>query len=70
MAQEYYFLSDLHLGGDGELEHCDFGDELVAFLKELEARGGDAELIIGGDLFGFWELTGVAGLFVRSVREA
>ena len=35
MAKEYYFLSDLHLGGDGELEHCDFAEEFVAFLKEL-----------------------------------
>ncbi len=62
MAQDYYFLSDLHLGGDGELQHCDFIEEFVAFLKELESKGGDTELIIGGDLFGFWELTTVDGI--------
>ncbi|MEO8667773.1 MAG: metallophosphoesterase [Bauldia sp.] len=62
MAKEYYFLSDLHLGGDGELEHCDFAEEFVAFLKELAAKDADTELIIGGDLFGFWELTRVQGL--------
>ena len=36
MASEYYFLSDLHFGGDGELQHCDFADEFIAFLKELD----------------------------------
>lgn len=61
MATEYYFLSDLHFGGDGELQHCDFADEFIAFLKELETKEGDAELIIGGDVFGFWELTTVEG---------
>ncbi len=38
MATELYFLSDLHLGGDGELQHCDFAEEFIAFLKELAAR--------------------------------
>ena len=62
MAKSTYFLSDLHLGGDGELKHCDFSGELVAFLKELASSGPDTELIIGGDLFGFWETTSVEGL--------
>ncbi|MBN8995881.1 MAG: metallophosphoesterase [Rhizobiales bacterium] len=57
MARQYYFLSDLHFGGDGELMHCDFSDEFVAFLDGLGRNGEDAELIIGGDTFGFWELT-------------
>jgi UDP-2,3-diacylglucosamine pyrophosphatase LpxH len=61
VAGNYYFLSDLHLGGDGELRHCDFADEFVAFLKELATKGDDSELIIGGDLFGFWETTTVQG---------
>ena len=61
MASEYYFLSDLHLGGDGELQQCDFATEFVTFLRELAAKGGDTELIIGGDMFGFWELTTVDG---------
>jgi len=61
VAGDYYFLSDLHLGGDGELEHCDFVDEFVSFLKELATKGNDTELIIGGDLFGFWETTTVQG---------
>ena len=62
MATEYYFVSDLHLGGDGELRHCDFVPEFVQFLRELEVRGGEAELIIAGDTFGFWELTSVTGI--------
>lgn len=61
MARQYYFLSDLHLGGDGELQHCDFTDEFIAFLDGLGRNGEDAELIIGGDTFGFWELTTAEG---------
>jgi len=61
VARDYYFLSDLHLGGDGELEHCDFVDEFVSFLKELATKDSDTELIIGGDLCGFWETTTVQG---------
>jgi len=61
VASDYYFLSDLHLGGDGELRHCDFAEEFIAFLRELTDKGGDCELIIGGDLLGFWETTTVAG---------
>lgn len=60
-AREYYFVSDLHLGGDGDLQHCDFANEFVAFLKKLSSKGGDIELIVGGDTFGFWELTTVEG---------
>ncbi len=62
MAADYYFLSDLHLGGDGELKTCDFAGEFVAFLKQLADKGGDTELIVGGDTFGFWELTTVTGV--------
>ena len=61
MAQVLYFVSDLHFGGDGELRHCDFAREFVAFLKELEAKPEDVELIIAGDTFGFWETTTVKG---------
>ncbi|MCB1495735.1 MAG: metallophosphoesterase [Bauldia sp.] len=61
-APDYYFLSDLHLGGDGALQHCDFAAEFIAFLRALEDKGTDSELIIGGDTFGFWELTTVEGI--------
>lgn len=61
MAREYYFLSDLHLGGDGELQHCDYADELIAFLASLTEKAGDIELVIAGDTFGLWELTTVDG---------
>lgn len=61
MASVYYFVSDLHFGGDGELRHCDYADEFIAFLKDLAARDEDAELIIAGDTFGFWEFTTVHG---------
>ena len=62
MAQKYYFVSDLHMGGDGELQHCDYTAEFIAFLKELEKESPDTELLIVGDTFGFWELTLVHGI--------
>jgi len=61
MAEVLYFVSDLHFGGDGELRHCDFAGEFIAFLDALETAGEDAELIIAGDTFGFWETTTVKG---------
>jgi hypothetical protein len=36
LAQKYYFVSDLHMGGDGQLQHCDYATEFIEFLKELE----------------------------------
>ncbi|MGE0792974.1 MAG: metallophosphoesterase [Candidatus Woesearchaeota archaeon] len=55
MSKEYYFISDLHIGL-GEFEKvCAFENELIKFLKSLEEKT-TAELIIVGDLFGFWEL--------------
>jgi UDP-2,3-diacylglucosamine pyrophosphatase LpxH len=61
LARKYYFVSDLHMGGDGQLQHCDYAKEFIAFLKELEQEGADTELLIIGDTFGFWELTLVHG---------
>lgn len=57
MVKEYYFISDLHIGGDGEMNVCDYEDELTIFLKELESKNKETELIILGDMFGFWEIT-------------
>ena len=61
MAQKYYLISDLHMGGDGKLQHCDYTAEFIAFLKGLQKESLDTELIIIGDTFGFWELTLVQG---------
>jgi UDP-2,3-diacylglucosamine pyrophosphatase LpxH len=61
VSQKYYFVSDLHMGGDGRLQHCDYAAEFIAFLKQLETEGPDTELLIVGDTFGFWELTLVHG---------
>ncbi|ELZ46166.1 metallophosphoesterase [Halorubrum coriense DSM 10284] len=61
MADVYYFISDLHVGGDEQLRQVDFLDELLAFLGDLEERDEDAELIINGDAFGLWEFTEVEG---------
>jgi UDP-2,3-diacylglucosamine pyrophosphatase LpxH len=61
-TQKYYFISDLHMGGDGQLQHCDYTAEIVAFLKKLGEEGPDTELLIIGDTFGFWELTLVTGV--------
>ena len=62
LARRYYLVSDLHMGGDGQLQHCDYTAEFVGFLKELVQEGPDTELLIVGDTFGFWELTLVHGL--------
>src|SRR6201981_3758863 len=61
-TQKYYLVSDLHMGGDGALQHCDYSAEFIEFLKELEKEGPDTELLIIGDTFGFWELTLVQGV--------
>lgn len=60
MPREYFFISDMHIGGDGALHDIDFEDELIGFLKALE-REEDAELIINGDAFGLWEFTTLDG---------
>jgi UDP-2,3-diacylglucosamine pyrophosphatase LpxH len=57
----YYVISDLHIGGDEQLEHVEFLDELLAFLERLETTDEDAELLINGDAFGLWEFTGIEG---------
>src|SRR5262249_9412128 len=49
------------MGGDGRLQHCDYTNEFVGFLKKLEGEGTDTELLIVGDTFGFWETTLVHG---------
>lgn len=50
--KEYYFISDLHIGGDGELGQVHFKEEMIIFLKSLESHYKDTELIIAGDAFG------------------
>ena len=54
---EYYFISDLHIGGEGNLMPCDFEAELIEFLQLLEGKTNSTELIIVGDAFSFWEMT-------------
>jgi UDP-2,3-diacylglucosamine pyrophosphatase LpxH len=61
MPTEYYFISDMHIGGDGELRNCDFEVELIDFLKQLEGKH-HAELVINGDAFGLWEFTTLEGM--------
>jgi UDP-2,3-diacylglucosamine pyrophosphatase LpxH len=58
----YYVISDLHIGGDEQLEDIEFLEELLRFLRELESTAEDAELIINGDAFGLWEFTKVDGM--------
>jgi UDP-2,3-diacylglucosamine pyrophosphatase LpxH len=58
----YYVISDLHIGGDEQLEEVEFLDELLGFLGRLEATDENAELVVNGDAFGLWELTGVEGV--------
>ncbi|MFB6164368.1 MAG: metallophosphoesterase [Haloarculaceae archaeon] len=58
----YYFISDLHIGGDEALRAVDFEAELLSFLADLERTDEDAALIINGDCFGLWEFTELEGL--------
>ena len=58
---EYYFISDLHIGGDEALGVCDFENELIQFLEDIPNNSDEAELIIIGDAFGLWEFTQVEG---------
>jgi len=57
-----YVVSDLHIGGDEQLQEVEFLDELLEFLEELEHSDEDVELVINGDAFGLWEFTTVEGL--------
>ena len=65
----YYVISDLHIGGDEQLEEVEFLDELLAFLERLETTDENAELIINGDAFGLWEFTMVEGVEKFDVLE-
>jgi UDP-2,3-diacylglucosamine pyrophosphatase LpxH len=60
--QVYYVVSDLHIGGDEQLEEVEFLDELLEFLRDLEHTDENAELVINGDAFGLWEFTEAEGL--------
>ena len=58
----YYVISDLHIGGDEQLEEVAFLNELLAFLERLETIDENTELIINGDAFGLWEFTHLEGI--------
>jgi UDP-2,3-diacylglucosamine pyrophosphatase LpxH len=58
----YYFISDMHIGGDEALAEVEFMDELLAFLRDLEQSDEDAELLVNGDAFGLWEFTELEGM--------
>ena len=62
MPKEYYFVSDLHIGGDAELQECSFEDDFLEFLVELAKKDKDTELILVGDSFGLWEFTELEGI--------
>lgn len=56
-----YLVSDLHWGGDGLLQVCEYATEFIDWLKTLERHDKDTELLILGDTFGLWESTTVQG---------
>src|SRR5215213_1059499 len=62
LPEEYFCVSDLHIGGDEQLKILDFEEEFVEFLKPLERRDGDTGLVIIGDAFGLWEFTTAEGV--------
>jgi UDP-2,3-diacylglucosamine pyrophosphatase LpxH len=65
----YYVISDLHIGGDEQLEEVDFREELLAFLERIERTEENAELVINGDAFGLWEFTSIEGVEKFDVLE-
>ncbi len=65
----YYVISDLHIGGDEQLEEAEFLDELLEFLQRLEETDEDVELVINGDAFGLWEFTKAEGLEKFDILE-
>ncbi|WP_134672428.1 metallophosphoesterase [Halorussus marinus] len=65
----YYVISDLHIGGDEQLEEVEFLDELLGFLERLAETDENAELVINGDAFGLWEFTSVDGIEKFDVLE-
>ncbi|MEM4781698.1 MAG: metallophosphoesterase [Halalkalicoccus sp.] len=58
----YYVISDLHIGGDEQLEDVEFLDELLDFLERFEGTDENVELVINGDAFGLWEFTTIEGI--------
>ena len=65
----YYVISDLHIGGDEQLEEVEFLGELTDFLDQLAGTDEDAELIINGDAFGLWEFTTAEGIEKFEILE-
>jgi UDP-2,3-diacylglucosamine pyrophosphatase LpxH len=57
----YYVISDLHIGGDEQLEEVEYLEELLGFLQRMAETDENAELVINGDAFGLWEFTTVEG---------
>ncbi len=68
-GREYYVISDLHIGGDEQLEEVEFLDELLTFLDGFEGTDDDVEIVINGDAFGLWEFTTVDGTEKLDVLE-
>lgn len=60
-SRPVYVISDLHIGGNEQLETVEFKRELLEFLTSLESADPDTELIINGDFLGLWEFTEAAG---------
>jgi UDP-2,3-diacylglucosamine pyrophosphatase LpxH len=60
MTETCYLISDLHISGDEQLTEVDFLDELLGFLRDMEASDENVELFINGDAFGL-ECTEIEG---------
>ena len=62
MTKEYYFISDMHIGGDGALNDFENEKELIEFLQSFYNKNKTTELIIVGDAFSLWEITKYKGI--------
>ncbi len=60
------FVSDFHIGGEGQLDIFDSIKEFISFLDRLEGEHEDIELVLGGD---FFELAHIKGDKASKIRR-
>lgn len=58
-----FLISDLHIWWDSLLEHCDFEQDLINFLRKLIDYQTETELILVWDIFSMWEITWYEGVW-------
>lgn len=67
-AEAFFFISDLHMGGEGDVEEFTCEAELIRFLKRICDVDG-ATLVLLGDVFDFWQMRGTAKKNIGRILE-